>query len=80
MDFFESKVLNRHKINIERVELRRISIYAIYYTRKVWLCVCFCVCVSGCECACVVCMCGVYVWCVCGVCVSVYECVCFILL
>ena len=55
------------------VELRRINIYAIFYTRNVWLCVFVCACVC-------VCVRNVCVWCVWCMCVSVSVCVCVILL
>ena len=64
MDFFESKASNQRKKVLISVELHRISIYAIYNTKKVCLCVCLCVHVCECECVCLVCMSGVCVMCV----------------
>ena len=72
MDFFESKALNRCKKSSISVELHRISIYAIYNTKKVCLCLCVCLCVRVCECECVC------EWCVCDVCERVSECVCVV--
>ena len=65
MDFFESKVSNRRQKSSIGVELRRISIYAIYNTKKVCLYVCLCVRVCECECVCLVGVSGVCVMCVC---------------
>ena len=65
MDFFESKASNQRKKASIGVKLHRISIYAIYYTKKVCLCVCLCVHVCECECVCLVCVSGVCVMYVC---------------
>ena len=75
MDFFQSMALNRLKKSSIGVELRRIDIYAIFYTKNVSLCVF--VCVYVCVCVCIVCVCDACVVCVCE---CVYVCVLFIII
>ena len=65
---FESKVSIWRKKVLIGVELRRINIYTIFYTKNVCLCVFVCVCVC------------VYAQCVCVMCVSEWVCMCCILL
>ena len=71
MDLFAFMALNRRKKALISIELCRINIYAIFYTKDVWLCVFVYVCV----CVCAVCVCDA-----CVVCVCMHVCVCYFII